>query len=188
MPPVILGSAEWSTKQRMLSLFWNAAQPSIRTTMTFNYPQLHRCGVYLLYIRMVMVIYAIISQQWRNQVWLQPLRIHMVPAVNCSWLNGFRVWWRHNKMRPASLPVTPLSPLSPGGCTHFHTYHVLCVSDGHTWGKRYVIANYRLKGRHFMKGKVRKKSSRSFTVGFLSINLSADYLGTEKLNVMQIHL
>lgn len=68
MPPVILGSAEWSTKQRMLSLFWNAAQPSIRTTMTFNYTWLHRCGVYLIYISMVMIIYAIISQQWRNQV------------------------------------------------------------------------------------------------------------------------
>lgn len=68
MPPVILGTAEWSTKQRMLSLFWNAAQPSIRTTMTFNYPWLRRRGVYLLYISMVMIIYAIINQRQRNQV------------------------------------------------------------------------------------------------------------------------
>lgn len=59
MPPVILGSAEWSTKQRMLSLFWNAAQPSIRTTMTVNYPWLKRCGVYLLYISVLLIIYAI---------------------------------------------------------------------------------------------------------------------------------
>lgn len=67
MPAVILGSAEWSTKQRMLSLFWNTAQPSIHTTMTFNYPWLRRCSVYLLYISMAMIIYAIISQQRRNQ-------------------------------------------------------------------------------------------------------------------------
>lgn len=46
MPQVILGSAEWSTKQRMLSPFWNAAQPSIHTTMTVNYPWLTQCGAY----------------------------------------------------------------------------------------------------------------------------------------------
>lgn len=81
----------------------------------------------------------------------------MEPAVNCSWLNGFRVnvWWRHNRMRLtlASLTVTPLSPLYPGGCTHFHTYRVLCACDGHTWGKRYARANYRIKMNHFVKRK-----------------------------------
>lgn len=41
---------------------------------------------------------------------------------------------------------------------------------------------------HFVKEKVREKSSGAFTVGFLSINLSADYPGAEELNVMQIHL
>lgn len=44
MPPVNLGSAERSTKQRMLSPFWNVAQPSIRKTMTVNYPWLTQCG------------------------------------------------------------------------------------------------------------------------------------------------
>lgn len=72
MPLVILGSSEWSTKQRMLSLFWNAAQPSIRTTMTVNYPWLTQCGVYLLYITVVIIIYAIISGQWEDRAWLQP--------------------------------------------------------------------------------------------------------------------
>lgn len=39
----------------------SGTQPSTRTTMMVNYPWLHRCGVYLLYISMVMIIYAIIS-------------------------------------------------------------------------------------------------------------------------------
>lgn len=38
------------------------------------------------------------------------------------------------------------------------------------------------------KEKVRRKSAGAFAAGFLSINLSADYPGTEELNVMQIHL
>lgn len=40
----------------------SGTQPSIRTTMTVNYPWLTRCGVYLLYISTVMIIYAIIRR------------------------------------------------------------------------------------------------------------------------------
>lgn len=78
-------------------------------------------------------------------------------------------------MRLTSLTVTPLSPLSLGGCAHFHTHHVLCVCDGHTWGKRYVIANYRLKVRHFIKGKVRKKSSGCL-YGWIPLNQPLSWL------------
>lgn len=190
MPPVILGSAEWSTKQRMLSLFWNAAQPSIRTTMTVNYPWLARCGVFFAIYRRTDDHLCDHQWRWGKQVWLQPWRIHMVPVVNCSRLNGFRVnkWWCHDAMRVASLTVTPLSPPSPRGGTHFHIHHVfLCVSDGRTWGEKGMLAQ--ITQSKFCEGKkVREKSGGAFTVGFLSINLSADYPGTEELNVMQIHL
>lgn len=82
---------------------------------------------------------------------------------------------------------TPLSPVSPGECTHLHTYHGLCVCNGHTSGRRNARTNYRIQKSHFVKEKVRKKSGEAFAAGFLSINFSADYPGTKELNVMQIH-
>lgn len=51
----------------------------------------------------------------------------------------------------------------------------VCLWWAHSRGKRYAGANYRIKMRHFVREKVREKSSGAFTVGFLSINLSADY-------------
>lgn len=93
----------------------------------------------------------------------------------------------HNRMGLASLTVTPLSPLSPGGCTDFHTYHVCVTVMGSLEGKG-MLVQITVKMNHFVSKEVRRKSGGAFMVGFLSINLSTDYPGTEEINVMQIHL
>lgn len=108
---------------------------------------------------------------------LRPEGSICAPVVNCIWLNGFSVnmWWRHNRMRAASLTVTPLSPLSPGGCTHFHTYHVLWVCDGDTWGKRYAGANYRIKMSPFCEGKSQEEKWRGL-YGRIPLNQPLSWL------------
>lgn len=69
-----------------------------------------------------------------------------------------------------------LYPLCLLGDALISIHTMFCVSVmGTLEGKRYAGANYRIKMRHFVREKVREESSGASTVGFLSINLSADY-------------
>lgn len=98
-----LAALNGAQRQRMLSLFWNAAQSSIHATITVNYPWLIQCGVLLAICYRGDDHLCHHHWRWGTKVCCHPWTIHMLPAVYCSCLNGFRMnVRRHHKPHEAA--------------------------------------------------------------------------------------